>query len=85
MFKIVKVDQYRFWQDVLANAKAELAACVECAFECETCKRWSYEAPLTFISAMPEYYLIRCSGCGTYKEWDKHVIEARGLSFAPSA
>lgn len=80
MFRITDPDKYRFWQGVLDNAKAELAGCVERSFECETCKRWSFEAPLTLVSTMPQHYLTRCSGCGTYKEWDKHVFAARGIS-----
>lgn len=85
MFQITEPDQFRFWQSVLQNAKAELGACVARAVECKTCKRWSYEAPLKLISVTPEFYLVRCSGCGTYREWEARVAEIIGFPKEPTA
>lgn len=85
MFKIRNAEQYQHWQDVLEQTKRRLAQNVEISVECPTCKRWSSEAPLTLISITPNYYLVQCSGCRTYREWDKRIAAARGWSFEEPA
>lgn len=79
MFVITEPETYKYWQRALEQAKCGLGDCVERAIKCTTCKRWSYEAPLTLISITPDYYLVRCSGCATYREWDKCVAEVLGF------
>lgn len=84
MFPIKDPDEYRFWQLILEKAKGGLAESVERAIQCECCKRWTFEAPLELISVMPDYYLVRCSGCLTYTEWNKDVARIHGITVEPT-